>query len=247
MKINDDNRAAQLSNVLLELITASETFTEQGSPFLTLTSPSEGHPLGSMRIFSASGVIEKLVLISLRHDESQLNAYMIAAFTHSDSLYPHLVFDAEVSPTDAAFHIDLLHKTDLSINGPYIEEVLQPLSSAFEEANANPNFTPSDATAHMKTLLTPWMASYHSQPKHLLEATNVVKRYTEYWQSLKRLQNTLLASDDKATLAQYDVARRSTLFDPAVDVLWDFLVNIIGLESRDIILSQLRGGHRAVN
>jgi hypothetical protein len=240
--------AAELTHHVLEQIKKLEPVREiiqEENVYKVLRDPQTGDVLGDIRVFAGSELLERVVLVHLAKQSINLDAYMVAAFTRPASLYPHLVFDCEIQPEDCAFHIDLLHKKDLSTEADYINDVLEPLSPAFDEVHSKPHFRPSAATKLMKTLLNAWMVSYHTHPDHLSEARPVIDAYCQHWLSLKDKRDGIrFDGEERAEYAAYDQAHRLALFNPQVDILWDILVNLIGLESRDLLLGLLRGTHK---
>lgn len=240
------NPSARLTDHIVARIQELEPIVEQVSaeqPYQLLRQPDSNKVIGSIRLFNGTELIDKVVVVQVTAAAMQMDAYMVMAFTRPGSLYPHLAFDSEWLPDDAAFHIDLLHKQDFSTDIAYVQSVMEPLTPAFEVANNNPDFRFSDATRLMKALLNPWMASYHCAPEHLADARPVIDAYLDHWLSLRDcpVDEVALNIGDDEMVAAYDKAHRAALFDPKVDVLWEFLVNIIGLESRDLILQLVRG------
>jgi hypothetical protein len=239
------NLAAELTHYVLGEIKKLETINEvvqEDNVFKILRDPKTGDVLGDVRLFKGSELLDSVMVVHINKESMNLDAYMVAAFTRSASLYPHLVFDCELSPNDCAFHIDLLHKKDLSTDAEYIVDVLEPLSPAFDEVQAKAHFRPSDATKLMKTLLNAWMVSYHTHPDNLPESKPVIEAYCQHWLSLKNKQEGIrFDGEDRAEYAAYDKAHRRALFNPQVDILWEMLVHMIGLESRDVLLTMLQG------
>jgi len=239
------NYATELTAYVLEQVKLFEPLKEiiaEDGVYKILHDPKTGDALGDVRVFEGSELIERVMVVHITKESMQLDAYMVAAFTRSSSLYPHLVFDCEISPNDCAFHIDLLHKKDLSTDAEYIVDVLEPLSPAFDEAQAKAHFVPSAATKLMKTLLNAWMVSYHTHPDNLPESMPVIETYCKHWLSLKnKTEGIRFDGEDRAEYAAYDQAHRRVLFNPQVDILWDMLVHMVGLESRDMLLALLQG------
>ena len=237
------NASLQLTEHVLTRIQQLEALTENGNPFHTLHNPQTRAKIGSIRVFNGTLIIDRVVVVHIHAETAQMDAYMVMAFTRAGTLYPHLAFDTEIQPDDSAFHIDLLHKKDFSTDISYILSVMAPLSEAFNAANANPHYRFSDATQLMKALLNPWMASYHCDPEHLPGAKSTIDAYIDHWLSLSKSNEdqVQLNNPDDHSVAAYDRAHRAALFDPRVDVLWEFLVNVMGEESRDLILSLVRG------
>lgn len=244
------NTSAQLSQHVLQRIQELEPISDlslDGAPFHSLQNPETGDNVGSINVFQGTNILDKVVVVNIRADSAQMDAYMVMAFTRPGMLYPHLAFDTEVQAHDSAFHIDLLHKQDFSTDIPYIQSVMAPLSAALTAANENPNFRFSDATLLMKALLNPWMASYHCDPEFLPDAKGTIDAYIDHWLSLANGGTegiALISGEDEAideVISAYDKAHRAALFDPRVDVLWEFLVNVMGKESRDLILKLVRG------
>jgi hypothetical protein len=240
------NTASKLTQSVVNWIEKLEPINEitaDGKPYRTLTCPVTADVVGDIKVYRGTNIIDYVVVVHIIKDSMQMDAYMVSAFTKADSLYPHLVFDCELLPDDSAFHIDMLHKVDNSIDTSYIKTILEPLTEPFNAANNNENFRFSDATLLMKTLLNPWMASYHCLPKHLPQAQQTIDAYTQQWLNYKQDNMDILSITDneKESTRNYDLARRKALFNPDVDILWDMLPNMIGLESRDLILDLLRG------
>lgn len=239
------NTAAQLTRNIVEQIKTLEPLTDvirEDGVYKVLRDPQTGSVVGDMRVLQGSNVIDKVIVVHIMKDSTGLDAYMVAAFSRPGSLYPHLAFDSLWLPHDAAFHIDLLHKKDISTDLDYIGEVLEPMTAAFDKAAANKNFRFSDATKLMCALLNPWMVSYHCLPEHLNQAQEVVDAYIQYWLSLINKKDGIrFDGEDNPQCAAYDQAHRRALFNPKVDILWDMLVNLIGAESRDLLLSLLQG------
>lgn len=217
--------------------------SEDGHPYQVLHHPESGNRVGDIRLFKGTEILESIVLVHLRIDDMDMDAYMLTAFTRPDSLYPHLAFDTEVLPNDSAFHIDLLHKQEFSTDMNYIRSVMEPLSESFDAANNNPNFRFSEATHLMKALLNPWMASYHCDPEHLPDSKPTIDAYLDHWLSLadRPADEVQVNTTGDTTVAAYDSVHRAVIFDPRVDVLWDFITKIIGVDSRDLILKLVRG------
>lgn len=238
------NASAQLNADVLSQIHDLEPLTAlgDGGIFRRLRCPETGDPVGEICLFEGSRLIDNVVSVHILKQSMQLDAYMIAAFTRNDNCYPHLVFDTEILPDDAAFHIDLVHKQDVSTDIDYIISVMEPLSEAFDAANSNEKFRFSDATRLMKAMLNPWMASFHCQPEDLPASKDTIEAYMQHWLSLVG-QKTVAAFNnvDSAQIATYDLSHRRAIYDPRVDVLWDMIAGIIGVESRDLILELLRG------
>ena len=240
------NRSELLTSHVIGRIQELEPINEVSDnekPYRALHNPNTNLVIGSIRLYQGTEIIDNVVVVHIRSDAVKMDAYMVMVFTRPGSLYPHLAFDTEVQPTDSAFHIDLLHKKDFSSDIPYIQSVMAPLTDAFTEANINPDFRFSDATLLMKALLNPWMASYHCEPQYLPNSQKTIDAYLDHWLSLaERPANEVqVNSKDDAVVAAFDKAHRAALFDPRVDVLWDFLVNVMGEESRDTILRLVRG------
>lgn len=243
--VNTDNTSNALTRYVVEQIQTLEPLTDvirEEGVYKVLHDPQTGNVVGDIRVLQGSKLIDNVIIVHIMKESMQLDAYMVAAFTRPGSLYPHLVFDSEWLPNDSAFHIDLLHKKDTSIDLDYISEILEPMTPAFDKAKANENFRFSDATKLMCTLLNPWMVSYHCLPEHLDQSREVIESYTQYWLSLINKKDGIrFDGEDRAEYAAYDKAHRFALFNPKVDILWDMLVNIVGADSRDLILSLLQG------
>ncbi|WP_101757700.1 hypothetical protein [Oceanicoccus sp. KOV_DT_Chl] len=242
------NTASQLTAHVIQRIQQFETLTpihtdNNSNVYAILMHPQSGIEVGSIRVYQGSNIIDKVVEVNLRADEMAMDAYMVMAFTRPGSLYPHLAFDTELQTEDSAFHIDLLHKREFSTDIAYIQSVMQPLSNAFNAANNNPDFRFSEATLLMKALLNPWMASYHCAPEYLPDAQVTIDAYLDHWLSLAKrpADEFQVNTDDCDTVAAFDRAHRAAIFDPQVDILWEMISNLIGTESRDLILRLVRG------
>ena len=240
------NIAATLTSHVLKRLQELEPITEVSNndePLHIFHHPESGDAVGSIRLYKGENILESIVVVHIHATAMAMDAYMLMAFTQPDSLYPHLAFDTELLPNDSAFHIDLLHKRDFSTDIDYVQSVMSPLSEAFDAANSNPNFRFSDATHLMKALLNPWMASYHCLPEHLPEAKTTIDAYIDHWLSLANRSEgeVVVNTSGDPTVTEFDAAHRAAIFDPRVDVLWDMISQLIGVESRDLILKLVKG------
>ena len=241
---------AALTDFLMTRIASMEPLVpvvhEEGV-YKTLHSPVTGERIGDIQVFNGSLLLDKVIRVHIHQPAINLEAYMIAAFTKPELLYPHLMYDCESLPEDSAFHIDLIHKQDISTDIAYIEAVLEPLSPAFEAAQANPHFRFSEATRLMKAMLNPWMASYHCNHEHLVESYDTIAAYVNYWLSLVDTNTTGIdfSNTSSGKIADYDYRHRQAIYNPKVDILWDALTGIIGNEARDEILAMLQNNKQA--
>ncbi|ARN73376.1 hypothetical protein [Oceanicoccus sagamiensis] len=240
------NISATLTAHVLQRLQELEAITEvcQGNkPYHSFYHPESGDEVGYIRLYKGEHILDHVVEVNIRAATMEMDAYMIMAFTQPGSLYPHLAFDTELLPNDSAFHIDLLHKREFATDIDYIQSVMAPLSDAFDAANANPDFRFSDATHLMKALLNPWMASYHCSPEHLAQSQTTIDAYLDHWLSLAdRAEGEVIVNTSHShQVADYDRQHRAAIFDAKVDILWDMIANLIGTDSRDLILTLVRG------
>ncbi len=238
--------AASLTTHVLKRIEELEPLTEvldNDQPYHRFYHPESGDDMGCLRLFSGQDILDKVVMVYIHASALDMDAYMIMAFTQPGSLYPHLAFDTELLPNDAAFHIDLLHKREFATDIDYIQSVMAPLTAAFDAANNEPDFRFSDATHLMKALLNPWMASFHCLPEHLAKSQSTIDAYIDHWLSLANRPNSEIQvnTPQEQAIADYDSAHRAAIFDPRVDMLWDMISQLIGGDSRDVILKLVRG------
>lgn len=239
------NAAQDLTSHVLSRIEAFEALEEvltDNDQYRRFHHPETNKEVGGMRLFNGSDKLDKVVVVNIIAEAMEMDAYMVMAFTKTDSLVPHLAFDCEIQPHDSAFHIDLIHKKEFSTDIDYIQAVMEPLSDAFNASQANADYRFSDATLLMKALLNPWMASYHMAPEHLPTGLSTIDAYMDHWMLLAN-DDTILAPffSHSDAIAAYDQAHRDAMFDRRVDILWDVLAGVIGTDNRDLILKLVKG------
>jgi hypothetical protein len=225
----------QLSLGTLEKIKTRFGLTENGSPYLSLSSPMSPAPVGSLRLFRGE-VVHKMVYIGLVVPPIGLDSHMIFAFTKPESHIPHFTLDSVMAGPHFAFHLDLIPRADLGANLKYMNAVFDHLTPIFEEAKKSEGLTPAQLGPKQYALMSPWMLAYRANESAFEQIQTPVNGYLDHWFSL--VENGIPADAVPAgDFAARDQLNRAAIFDPSVDKVWAQVSRLVGEEMSE----KLRG------
>lgn len=220
--------AHTLSHHALEKICQRYALQEEGSPYLTLTSPAMPQPVGAARIWRG-GPITKLVYIGLTVPFVKMDSHMFFAFTAPDSAVPHFTLDSVFAGEHFAFHCDLIPRVDLGAHLPYLDAAFHPLTPEFQAVQKIAGLSPAHLTPRQYAIMSPWMLAYRANEAAFAQIESSVNIYLNHWFSL--LDQGVSAEATAAQLAERDTRNRAIIFNPAVDPVWAQVDRLLGAET----------------
>lgn len=234
--------ALTLSHRVLDRLVTGCGAIEVGSPYQVLTSPASPTPVGSVRVFQG-GAIDRLVYIGLSVPAFGLDSHMIFAFTAPSSPLPHFTLDAVLAGPSYAFHLDLLPRVDLGVNLGYMDEVLAPLTPAYDHICALPGLSPAQISPRQRALMSPWMVAFRADASAFQRLDESVDAYVSHWLKLTRagLPAEITRLTPPEALEHRDQANRALLFHPAVDPVWKLVERLLGKEVAERLQEILKG------
>ena len=240
--------AQGLSTRTLDLVVAGVGATEVqgpgGGPVLAVGHDG-GNATGTMRVFRAdSGV--KVVWTSLSVPARKHETCMVFAFTPPESPLPHFTLDCSDRPDGHAFHLDLCPRVELATHREYMDEVFEPLSSAYAEGSAVSGLSATGTTRRQYAMMSPWMLVHLADEPAFRAVEPTVRAYAEHWLALLR---DGLSAEVTATLAGVDLAARddafrANLFSPSIDPVWGRVTGMLGEQAAATIRGELERGAR---
>ena len=233
--------AQQLSLDKLEQIADRLPLTElhgpDGGPFRTLVSPRDGSYCGETRILVGDGVVKKVVYHAVVAEMIGLDSHMIFAFTDPDSAVPHWTFDSVVAGGVHAFHLDLIPRVDLGANLAYMDGVYGALTRQHAEGRALPGLTEPDIGPRQRSVMSQWMLAYRVPEEEYKNIDPYVQAYLDHWFDLVEtgVGDDVRGSLDATELPARDSANRGMIFNREVDLVWDMITPLVGLEQSELM------------
>ena len=236
--------AATLSRLTAEL-ELREVPGKAGGAYMALISQAPFHQgqCGEVRVFKGKGDV-RVVCCSLGAPAIGLDSHMIFALTEAASPVPHFTLDSVQAGDHLAFHLDLVPKTDLAVNLPYIEWAFAPLNSVHEQSYSIEGLSRAHVTPTQHAVMSPWMLVHRAVPSAFAQIGPLVDQYLDHWLAVHGggVPEAVTASLADADLAARDTANRALIFDPRVDPVWGQIAGLIGKEAGAAMRDLLKGG-----
>lgn len=231
----------RLCRTTLEDIVDRVGLTEQGSPYLTLTSPMAPDPVGRMRVFIGNGKVAKAVYVGLVVPSIGLDSHMTFAFGAADSALPHFTLDSVHGQGSFAFHLDLIPRAELGTHVAYMDAVYDGLTETFTAVRQWDGLTPAALSPRQIAMMSPWMLVNRATEPAFAAMSGPVEQYRDHWYVLvdKGIPDDVLASLSDVDLAARDAEHRRQLFSAEVDPVWHQVERLIGTEQMESIRQQL--------
>lgn len=219
---------------LVETLGLQEQQGEAGGPWMPLVSqlPMVQGEAGNVRLFTGGGLF-RVVTCSLAVEPIQLDSHMLFAFTPGSSAVPHFTLDSVKAGEHFAFHLDLIPRLDLGANLPYIDEVFDPLTEAFEAGSAIEGLSKAHLSPRQHAIMSPWMLANRANASAFTAIDETVRAYQQHWFELlaKGVSEQALGGATAQQLASRNLANKRIIFDPRVDAVWDRITGMIGEEA----------------
>lgn len=230
-----------LCNRILDAIVAANGLTEVGAPFRELTSPMSPDPVGTVRIFSGDGLVEKVVYVGLGVPAIGLDSHMVFAFTRGDSVVPHFTLDSVQGQGSYAFHLDLIPRAELATHLTYVDWAHTPLTATYDEVGSREGLSKAAIGPRQYAMMSPWMLVHRAEEDAFVGIEDAVRAYLAHWQSLLEgeVPAEVAADVSDTDLAVRDHRNRANIFSPDVDHVWAQVARLIGDEAMEDVRVQL--------
>lgn len=226
---------------IVERLGLSEVSGPEGGPRMLLKSPMSPAPVGALRVFHGER-LDSLVTVSLSVPPIGLDSHMIFAFTPAGGAIPHFTVDAVKVPGHYAFHLDLIPRADLAAYLPYLNATMQPLTPAFEAAQAMPGFTVAALSPRQRALMSPWMLAFRATDEAFAKVGVHVDAYLDHWFSLvERGVSPEILTEMPKSWAARDRLQRAAIFNPETDPVWAQVDRLLGSDVSAKIREVLKG------
>ncbi|MGI9225907.1 MAG: hypothetical protein ACR2QX_15590 [Woeseiaceae bacterium] len=252
--------AGKISHHTLERITSHfglrEVHGEGGGAFLPLVATSFGNiPAGDFRLWHGGDRLQKVVYTGITVEAIGLDSHMIFAFTRHDSLVPTFTLDSVYTrmPPDMdpnfpaggdmyAFHLDLVPRCDLGVNGAYMQRCYEPLTEAQAKALASDGVYAAQLSPLQRAIMSPWMLAQRTTPDAYENAIfPVADAYLEHWLALvdggiDDISETIQGECG----ASRDASNRALIFNREVDPVWNKIDMMLGADVSNCMIDVLR-------
>jgi hypothetical protein len=168
-----------------------------------------------------------------------VDSVMQHAFAPSGSSTPHLVSDlAGLADGRWHFHVDLLPRVDVVRDTDYLDHVFRPLTAVHDQAYELPGSTPIPLPLRLRALASSWLVGVVGGSDDAAAFARVHDSYVARFIELLDHPPTVALSP--AELRGRDAAHRAALFDAATDEVWEVLIDFVGADAVNEILSAVR-------
>ncbi len=219
---------------IVQRLSLEEVTGEDGGPYLPLASqlPMVQGEVGNVRLFTG-GPLFRMVTCSLVAAPMQLDSHMLFAFTPGSSAVPHFTLDSVSAGDHHAFHLDLIPRMDLAAHRPYLEEVYQPLTEAYETGSAVEGLSRAHLSPTQLAIMSPWMLAHRATAEAFQDIGATVAKYLEHWFTLldKGVSDAALEGMSAADLQARNLANKAMIFCPEIDPVWQRITGLIGPEA----------------
>lgn len=232
-------------DLVLERTRATEVTGKDGGPFqvLDLAPQPEGSPLtadgplGSYRVWTTDGPVQKIVYAGISVDSIGMDTHMVYAFSDPAGAVPHFTLDSVQAHGILAFHLDLNPRVDLGVNLPYMDGVYGPLQELFDEGQAMEGLSPAAIGPRQRAIMSPWMLVYRATPEAYRQLGKQVTGYLDRWTELTEqgLPADIAASVKDVDLPGRDAANRALIFSRDVDKVWDQITPLVGQQTSELM------------
>jgi hypothetical protein len=230
MKLSVDKleQIAQRTNV-------RELHGDDGGPHRRVLSAQDGQQIGQSRVFVGDGVVKKVVYHEIAVEQIGLDSHMIFAFTDAASPVPHWTFDSVVAFGNHAFHLDLIPRVDIGANLAYMDGVYGTITEAYERGLKQEGLSEAAIGPRQRAIMSPWMLAYRVDEEHYPSIDVHVQAYLDAWFDMVEngVAPEAAASTDPALIAERDAANRAIIFNRAVDMVWDQITPLMGMEQSE--------------
>lgn len=219
---------------LVNELSLREVLGDNGGPYLPLESAAPFHEgrCGQVRLFESDKVF-RVVTCTLVAPAIHLDSHMVFVFTDSNSAVPHFTLDSVKAGEHFAFHLDLIPKTDIGVNLPYMNWAFTPLTEAYESSREIEGLTRAHISPLQNAIMSPWMLVHRADEAAFDRIGPLVASYMDHWFSLVNgtVPVDVTESLEDNDLTARDAANKSLIFDPDVDKVWNQIRGLIGDEA----------------
>lgn len=230
-------------NAIVERFGMVEDLSEDGGPFLPLTShiPMHEGSVGHMRRFSG-GPLFQLVTSSIVVPALQLDSHMVFAFMPSASAVPHFTVDSVCAGEHHAFHLDLIPRVDIGSQLAYMNEVFVPLDDSWERGSAIEGLSRAHLSPRQLGIMSPWMLANRATEAAFVEIGSVVDDYLRHWFELvdRGVSEKALNGIGAADLVERDRRNKFAIFNADVDPVWQRIAPLVGEDAAQKQIETLR-------
>ena len=255
-----DTLAGKISLKILDSIVdhfnLAEVHGAEGGVFLPLASAAfGGMPVGSLRLFDGGERLGKVVYTGITVEPIGLDSHMIFAFTSKDSLVPTFTLDSVYTnmPPGAdpnfpdggdmySFHLDLVPRCDLGVNGAYIERCYEPLTEPRARVLAAEGIHPALLSPTQLAIMSPWMlAQRTTTDAYESQIFPIAETYLEHWKELvDQGLGDVADGIEGASGTARDASNRKLIFSREIDPVWEKIDGLLGADVSDRMIAILR-------